>query len=512
MARYIVSRRLAGQPDTPLASAAKPTFGEGGQEFFTAMSGKLKAFADVRPKAGPGTRRDAVVIDTDPADLAAKQPELTGNAIVEPELPRHPALFSPSVNLAAEPIPAGIGAAVDVIVRSNGAPVSAAVVTMLLQNARTGQTTSVVRTTEADGTTSLPYNARIWVPTVAIVTPVSGVWSWWVQNPQSQVALELPPLPQTGPLGWWHEYLGMAGFSETRGEGIRIGIADTGTGPHQYLEHVRSVGAFVNGSYDKTAQAGADTGQHGTHVAGIIGARPTAGSRDFSGIASGAEVLSARVYPGGGPPGQTEGNANNLDIANAIDELSSRECDLINLSLGGAEPSDVESDAIAGAVEHGCLVICSAGNGSGAPILYPAADPRAVAVSAIGLFGAVPMGSLDSMSLPQQADHYAGGGLYLASFSNVGLEMKCTGPGVGIVSTVPGTNGAPYAAMSGTSMAAPAVTAALATLLSHDAGYRNLPRNAQRAQRAWTVLVSTLRSLGLNQQYQGFGMGTAWPV
>ena len=56
----------------------------------------------------------------------------------------------------------------------------------------------------------------------------------------------------------------------------------------------------------------------------------------------------------------------------------------------------------------------------------------------------------------------------------------------------------------GTSMACPAVCAALAALLSADPGYRNLPRDVTRAQYAWNVLLRNLRSLGLNSTYQGY--------
>jgi subtilisin family serine protease len=98
--------------------------------------------------------------------------------------------------------------------------------------------------------------------------------------------------------------------------------------------------------------------------------------------------------------------------------------------------------------------------------------------------------------------------LYLANFSNIGQEMTCTGPGVGIVSTVPARNGsdAPYADMSGTSMAAPAVCALLATLLSRDDYYRKCPRDLTRPMRAYTLLRQALYPLGLNPSYQGGGL------
>jgi hypothetical protein len=58
-------------------------------------------------------------------------------------------------------------------------------------------------------------------------------------------------------------------------------------------------------------------------------------------------------------------------------------------------------------------------------------------------------------------------------------------------------------------MACPAVCAALATLLAADANYAKLPRDVTRAQYAWNVLVRSLRQLGLNSTYQGYGLATA---
>jgi subtilisin family serine protease len=84
---------------------------------------------------------------------------------------------------------------------------------------------------------------------------------------------------------------------------------------------------------------------------------------------------------------------------------------------------------------------------------------------------------------------------------------------VAIVSTVPGKTAdeAAYAAMSGTSMASPAVCAALAAVLAKDEQYQNLPRDASRAQYAWTVLARGLRQLGLNSQFQGYGLASTLP-
>jgi subtilisin len=98
--------------------------------------------------------------------------------------------------------------------------------------------------------------------------------------------------------------------------------------------------------------------------------------------------------------------------------------------------------------------------------------------------------------------------LFLASFSSNGTGLDATGPGVGIVSTVPDHNGKTglYMEMDGTSMASPAVCATLAAILSADSGYSALPRDASRSKAARQLLESNCVSIGLGRTLQGLGL------
>src|SRR5262249_44617544 len=161
-----------------------------------------------------------------------------------------------------------------------------------------------------------------------------------------------------------------------------------------------------------------------------------------------------------------------------ITRLSDAEgCDLINLSSGGLLRSELEIDRIVAAFNRGTLTICSAGNGSGPPVLFPAADPNVIAVSAFGILNTTPPIALDAFSAPIHPGRDGRGGAYRARLSSFGPETKCIAPGVGIIPTVPPPdNSAPaYVAASGTSVASPIVTATLAALLSRDARYKSLP-------------------------------------
>jgi subtilisin family serine protease len=511
VARFIVSHRLAGKRSESERDASFSAAAEARQSFgrFTNI------LSELQPR---GRGRGLMVVEGDPRDVERKRQDLNADIIVEAEMSRTPARYFPSHAAGLQPVSAqsgttGIGASLELTITSEDGPLAGATVNVVLQNAQSGAPTLQSATTDADGLAVVAYSPGMWRPAGAIILPRGGFWSWSQTYLQNKMTIQLPRLPRAGPLGWWHQLLGMTEYSEERGKGIRVGVVDTGVGPHPYLGHIGSAGAYTNGGFDASAGAAKDVGDHGTHVSGIIAGRPGANSQDYGGIAAGADVFMARVFPDGGVPGQ-EGSASNGDIAAAIDGLATtQQVDVMNLSLGGPQASEIEMDAVGAAIEAGVLVICAAGNGNGAPVMYPAACPGAVAVSALGLAGVFPAGSVDSLSLPQQADRFAANGLFAASFINLGPEVSCTGPGVAIVSTVPGKTAdeAAYAAMSGTSMASPAVCAALAAVLAKDEQYQNLPRDASRAQYAWTVLARGLRQLGLNSQFQGYGLASTLP-
>jgi subtilisin len=66
---------------------------------------------------------------------------------------------------------------------------------------------------------------------------------------------------------------------------------------------------------------------------------------------------------------------------------------------------------------------------------------------------------------------------FIAAFSNAGPEIDLVGPGLGIISTVPGG----YAPMSGTSMACPAVTGIAARVLAKQPSLLAMPRDQARS-------------------------------
>lgn len=505
MARFVIARRVADQ---------EPLRGRPKKAAFSKLRSQVASFAKVIDTADDTAAAEIgemLFLEGDAADVEAKRKELPETFIIETEKLRRPGVFHPLVSSTRSPeeFTTGLGTTFEINVACGGRPLPAAQIVMTSLPIRGGFSITTFGDTDEYGRARLAYNPNVWMPFGVTILPRARAWPVFSRVFGSRLNITLPPLPREGPLAWWHRVLGLNTYSETLGEGIRVGVVDTGVGPHPYLSHVRSAGAFQNGKRLQSPGSSNDIADHGTHVAGLIGARPPSDSKDFAGIAPGSDVVAARIYQGGGPPTQESGLTTNGDIAQAILTLArDEECDIINLSSGGPMRSRIEADRISAALNRGTLVICSVGNGSGPPVLYPAAEPEAVAISALGPTGGIPFGVLDMLSYPAQPDRFSMAGFFAPAFISIGPETKCTGPGVGIVSTVPArpTDEAPYVAMSGTSMAAPAVTGALAAILSRDSTYKALPRTRERSVYAWRALMRAIRTLGLNAQYQGYGM------
>ena len=228
-------------------------------------------------------------------------------------------------------------------------------------------------------------------------------------------------------------------------------------------------------------------------MCGAIGARVN-DETHYGGLAPGADLASIRVFG-------DNGSAHQGDIALALYALGhERGCHLVNLSLGTTERSELVADAITDACDHGCLVVCAAGNTNG-DVEYPAALDEAIAVSALGEEGWGPDGSLAAHRIPDDTARHADP-LYIANFSCHGEQIDVAGPGVGIIATVPGGH---WAAYGGTSMAAPQITGVLAAALADDTDYTRLPADETRARHARKVLDELCRDLGLERIYQGRG-------
>ncbi len=186
---------------------------------------------------------------------------------------------------------------------------------------------------------------------------------------------------------------------------------------------------------------------HGTHVAGIIGADRT-NNQGVMGVADAVQIMGVRAVP--------DGDERDKDVANAIRYAVDNGAQIINMSFGkdySPQRKAVE-DAERYALSKGVLMIHAAGN-DGKDIdtaaNYPA--PR----------------FMDGKEIPNVitvgASAQRNNNDLVASFSNYGKQtVDVFAPGKDIYSTVPGSK---YENNSGTSMASPVVAGVAAVLKSY---------------------------------------------
>lgn len=211
-----------------------------------------------------------------------------------------------------------------------------------------------------------------------------------------------------------------------------------------------------------------DDNGHGTHVAGIAGANTNNG-QGVAGVCWGCDLLAVKVLDAGGS-GSDSQVADGIKYAADWGAAFGKRT-VINLSLGGPDPSSILADAVAYAQNRGALIVAAAGNENTNALFYPAAYPGVIGVSATD--------ANDQKAV----------------FSNYGSYVDLAAPGVGILSTIPGG----YRWLDGTSMAAP-----------HVAGVAGLVWSRQptlTAQEVCSVLLSTALDLGAGGRDDSFGYG-----
>jgi subtilisin family serine protease len=161
-------------------------------------------------------------------------------------------------------------------------------------------------------------------------------------------------------------------WSSVRGNArVTIAVVDTGVSPMpDFAGRLLAGHDFVHNDDDAT-----DDNGHGTMAAGVAAA---AGNNrtGVAGICWSCRILPVKVLG-------ADGSGSYSDIALGIRYAADRGADIINLSLGGADDSQVLRDAVAYADEKGSLVVGAAGN-QGSPVPhYPAAIPSVLAVGAV---------------------------------------------------------------------------------------------------------------------------------
>lgn len=246
-------------------------------------------------------------------------------------------------------------------------------------------------------------------------------------------------------------------YPTIEGQGIRIGILDTGIDP-QHPDLKGKIVAYKDFSPTPSDEP-SDEFKHGTHVAGTIAGGSTSGTR--VGIAPQAKLVIGRIF---GP----DGDSTNENILAAMQWMADPDGNpdtqdfpsLVNNSWGDSEkynnktPQD-EPFCVSAEnwVKLGIIPVFASGNSGPkkGSVTVPGACPMAIAVGAT--------------NINDDLGYFSGTGM--AKWKSITLmKPDFVAPGIDILSTIPGG----YDEMTGTSMATPHLSGALGLLLQSRAG------------------------------------------
>lgn len=208
------------------------------------------------------------------------------------------------------------------------------------------------------------------------------------------------------------------------------------------------VGDNMNDIHDRfygNANLLGNNSNHGTHVAGIIGA-VRSNSIGMDGVAADVELMILRVLDG-------KGDERDKDVANAIRYAVENGANIINMSFGKSFSSGKKwvDDAMKYAEKRGVLLVHAAGNSNACIDEMPVYPVKNISKKK-SLKNFITVGSIAPDGNPAISSNYGK--------ANVDLFA----PGVDIYSTIVGGN---YKKMGGTSMAAPVVSGVAALVWSY---------------------------------------------
>jgi serine protease len=254
---------------------------------------------------------------------------------------------------------------------------------------------------------------------------------------------------------------------------VKIAVVDSGlnAGHEEYAGQSRILNGwnFHGGNSDTSDSSGCSW--HGTHVTGTLGATIDNGV-GLAGISQ-STILPVRIF---GPSFFGCGAASTTNIANALMYAGDEGAHISQNSWGGGGSSSTINDAIAYAHNLGTTHVAAAGNSG--PCSNCVGQPWLDNPNIVNI-----------VSSSTSSDGFS-------SFSSQGPQVTVIAPGSSVHSTTSGTSG--YGTLSGTSMAAPHVSGALALYIAQygDVGFTEL-RN---------VLTSTAENLGMSSDRQGAGL------
>lgn len=245
--------------------------------------------------------------------------------------------------------------------------------------------------------------------------------------PDVRIKPSVAPLAES--VSWADASLGIAdAWKLSQGEDIIVCSLDTGC----FVDHPDLEGAIFDAKDFTGSRYGyGDRHGHGTHVAGLVGAR-MGNDIGIRGIAPKSRLVVAKVLGDNGAGSDT-------DIARGILWGLSKGATIFSLSLGGAFGMPATKAAIRDVMSSGGRFAFAAAGNDGGAVNYPARYDQFVSVGAYDEHGR------------------------LTDFTSKVGRLDIVGPGVKMLSCAPGGG---YQEMTGTSQACPVVAAIGALALS----------------------------------------------
>lgn len=261
------------------------------------------------------------------------------------------------------------------------------------------------------------------------------------------------------------------------GKGVRVAVLDTGVAKHPDLKkRLILFQDFVNGA----VRAYDDYG-HGTHVSGILCGEGTI-QREYRGIAPQADLISLKVL-------DKNGNGHRGQVIRAIKWVI-RYCRqyhirIMNISVGSVKEGNEQDQKLIEAVEMawdlGIVVVCAAGN----------LGPKHYTITAPGNSRKVITVGMSE----EENNWYSGRGPTMACVCKP--DLVAPGSQIWSCNAFYTGNKNYYCKKSGTSMATPIISGAVALLLEKEPWLSNVEVKMR--------LKEASKDLGMERNRQGWG-------
>lgn len=258
-----------------------------------------------------------------------------------------------------------------------------------------------------------------------------------------------------------------------QGQGIGVAVVDSGVNPNGDFYTVMGVNRQVanvrfNSDYNQSTSDGYG---HGTHIASIIGGDGSESGGKYIGVAPMVNLINVKVT-------NDDGSATMRDVVLGLqwiyenrDRYNIR---VVNISLNSSVAESYHTSPLNAAVEilwfNGIVVVVSAGNQGSGAVYPPANDPFVITVGATDDRGTATLkddvvASFSAYGIVengvQKPDLVAPGTNLIARLVNQNMGLPAAHPENKI-------EGGKYFRMSGTSVAAPVVSGAVAILLQDE--------------------------------------------